>query len=203
MCCTKTSIDSLYTTIIPAMAGIIGVVLGIMSNVFIKYIDNKEKRRLKLIESFETYFYSLQQQLKFLLFHVEEYKNMADFNPKQLLVYKNLTQKDNSVLDPIINRIKEDVTNIFNFLSESTYNHSGNFKVQFYYDKCVVFLTELKNALDSNKESDEIISFYIIEKLCVQIEDMINPVSYIYKFYLSIWKFFRNRELNNYNTLSR
>ena len=195
MCDNPTqNLDSLYSAIIPAVAAIIVFLLGFFSNTFSKYLDNKDKKRQKQIESFESYYKPLAGELHSFLYHIEKLKKKVSGENSQL-TYSLLVSTDRVALGPAINEIKEDVSKILKSLSEPTYRHSGDFKVEFYHNKTFELLTELEDSIKSNKEDNREIPFEVVVKLLDKIEVMVNPTSCIYRKYMKCWK---NRETKKY-----
>ena len=179
--------ESLYTAIIPAVAGIIGVILGFFTNTFSKYFDNKDKRRQKQIESFESYYNPLVEKLHSFLCHIDKLKKKISVYDLQLN-YSLLVNTDRSEFNPEINTIKIDVTELLSLLSKLNYRYSGDFKVEFFRDKTFEFLIELEDAIKTNKKVDKIIPLELVEKLIAQIGNMIYPSCWIYRKYLQYWK---------------
>jgi hypothetical protein len=198
MCSNSTpNLESLYSAIIPAVAGIIVFLLGFFANTFSKYLDNKDKRRQKQIESFEFYYNPLAEKLYSFLCHIGNLKRNIS-NEDLPLTYSLLVSTDRVVLNPFINEIKEDVSKILISLSTLTYRHSGDFKVEFYRDKTFEFLTEFDDIIKTNKKDNRKIPFEVVENLLVQIETMVNPTCWIYRKYMQCWK---NRETKKYAKL--
>jgi hypothetical protein len=198
-CCNEANVENLYSTIIPAVAGIIGVMLGFFANMFGKYLDNKENRRRKRIESFESYYEPIAKQFRYFLYHVEQYKKKAsNIQVSSELSYSHLVDNNRSELNPEIDAIKSDVINIYKYMVELSYIYSGNFKVKFYCDKTFELMNELNDVIQFKRRSDKRITFDIIEQLLAQIEKMVNPTCFIYRYYSQIWKYLKNKKyLNN------
>jgi hypothetical protein len=198
-CCNKVNVENLYSTIIPAAAGIIGVILGFFANMFVKYLENKENRRLKRIESFESYYEPIAKQFRSFLYHVEQYKKKAsNIQGSSELSYSHLANNTRSELNREIDVIKSDVTDINKYIAQLSYVYSGNFKVKFYCDRTFELMSELNDVIQSKKESDKIITFDIIEQLLAHIENMVNPTCFIYRYYSQIWKYFKNKRYKKY-----
>jgi hypothetical protein len=191
-----TNAENLYSAIIPAIAGIIGALLGFFANMSGKYLDNKEKRRQKQISSLESYYERLAKQFRSFLYHVEQYRERALIIKKSSeLSYSQLVNNEWSELDAEIDVIKTDVSKIYNYMLELPYIHPGNFKVKFYYDKTFELMNKLNDVIQTKKEDSKAVTFDIIKQLLAQIEKIVNPVCFIYRCYLRIWKYFKNKKI--------
>jgi hypothetical protein len=195
MVCNST-IESLYSALIPAVAVIFGAILGFFANTFGKYLDNKDKRRQKQIESFESYYTPLTEKLYFFLGHIKKLKKKISDENLQL-TYSLLVNNSRATLNPEIKEIEKDITEVLTSLSKLTYRHSGDFKVEFYRDKTFEFLTELDDVIKTKKEDNKEIPFDVVEKLLAQIGNMVNPTCWIYRKYLQYWKKYETRKYIN------
>lgn len=187
-----------FPVIITAAAGIVGVIINVLINVWSRYNDIKVKSIERNIEALEVYYVPLRQYLVNIWRSFCALKSLEPNTNVATIIIDNSSFNTSVDVNKLVQSLYKAVECLSDFRTQNDkYKFIQDYKLSFYYDKTMLLIDVLQSKSKDFAQYNADVSFNCIEKLIARIDILFISIysrNFFHRTYLYIWRHFQSNK---------